>query len=53
MLDFIVLQSKELSENADAEFPSTEFAEKLQKRSYVIPDENLYAKIGGDLATNS
>ncbi|GBN20311.1 hypothetical protein AVEN_100940-1 [Araneus ventricosus] len=45
-------ESEELSEDADEDLPLTELAEKLRNRSYAIPDENLYAKIDEDLATN-
>ena len=46
-------QSEELSEDANTDLSLTEQAEKLRNCSYVIPDENLYAKIDEDLATNS
>ncbi|GBN65531.1 hypothetical protein AVEN_180887-1 [Araneus ventricosus] len=46
-------ESEELLEDNDEDLPLTELAEKLQNRSYAIPDENLYTKIDEDLATNS
>ncbi|GBM86219.1 hypothetical protein AVEN_255359-1 [Araneus ventricosus] len=46
-------ESKELLEDDDEDLPLTELAEKLRNRGYAIPDENLYANIDEDLATNS
>ncbi|GBM92200.1 hypothetical protein AVEN_58221-1 [Araneus ventricosus] len=43
---------EELSEEADEDLLLTELAEKLRNRSYSIPDENFYAKIDEDLATD-
>ncbi|GBN06559.1 Tigger transposable element-derived protein 4 [Araneus ventricosus] len=46
-------ESEELLEDGDEDLPLTELAEKFRNRGYAIPDENLYAKIDEDLATNS
>ncbi|GBM46246.1 hypothetical protein AVEN_224812-1 [Araneus ventricosus] len=46
-------ESEELSEDAYEDLPLTELAEKVRNRGYAISDENLYANIDEDLATNS
>ncbi|GBM58360.1 hypothetical protein AVEN_67358-1 [Araneus ventricosus] len=46
-------ESEELLEDDNEDLPLTELAEKLRNGGYAIPDENLYAKIDEDLATNS
>lgn len=37
----------------DDDLPLTELAKDLWTQDYAILDENLYAKIGEDLTTNS
>ncbi|GBM46191.1 hypothetical protein AVEN_270205-1 [Araneus ventricosus] len=46
-------ESEKLLEDDDEDLSLTELAEKLRNRGCAFPDENLYAKITEDLATNS